>query len=192
MKPHPAPGLSPDHQIDATMAAVMRKHGWESVERNTPLSELLAKEAGDDLLCVGESEITVWDAKREAMRAQLAWIFEKGPDPRVALRRLYALAHEVGPQLLRDLAHEEMALLLGDGAGRATSSARSQAIFGGIKSAIGMSTEFGGNHKGATARARMRASAIGNTNRRGKGLRALPAPRAKSQGQRAGEQIAAA
>lgn len=168
---------NPDQQIDATLGAVMRKNGWEAVEHTTPLSELLAKESDGDLLCSGRSEVTVWEAKRDAMASQLAWIFEKGPDPRVAMRRLYALAHEVGPQYIRKLTHEEMALLLGDGAGRATSSARSQAIFGGIKSALGIGTEFGGNHKSATSRERMRSSAMGNTNRRGKGrLRVVASP----------------
>jgi hypothetical protein len=161
-------GAAAEEQIDRTVAAVHRKHSFEAVEHGTPLAELLRAEEGDDLLCAGQSELTVIEVKREARLAQLAWIFEKGVDPKVAMRRLYTLAHEVGPQLLRELSHEAMALLLGDGAGRATSSARSQAIFGGLKSALGIGTEFGGNHKTAGARARMSASAMGNKNRRGK------------------------
>lgn len=168
MKHLPDPTAA-ERQIDNSLAAIYRKRGYEpeSIEHNTPLSALIAAEAGDELLCADSSELTVIEVKREAWRAQLAWVFEKGADPRVAMRRLYALAHEVGPQLLRELTHEEIALLLGDGAGRATSSARSQAIFGGLKSALGIGTEFGTGHKSAGAREKMRASAMGNANRKG-------------------------
>lgn len=158
---------NPDQQIDATLAALARKHGAAFSETANPLAVLVAKDEESDLLCRGESEVTVWEAKAEAMRSLLDWVFEKGADPRIALRRLYALAHEVGPQLLRDLTHEEIALLLGDGAGRATSSARTQAIFGGLKSALGMTTDFGGMHKTVGARERMSQAQRGNRNRTG-------------------------
>lgn len=175
-QPAPMPDAA-DRQITNTLAALARKRGYEptGIEANTPLSALLAAEEEDDLLCADHSELTVMEVKREAWRALLAWVYEKGADPRVAMRRLYALAHEVGPQLLRELTHEEIALLLGDGAGRATSSARSQAIFGGLKSALGIVTEFGTGHKSAGAREKMRASAMGNTNRKGR-IIALPPP----------------
>lgn len=175
MKPKPAPlPDAADRQIDNTLAALARKHGYEAggVEHSTPLSALLAAEDGDELLCADSSDLTVMEVKVAAWRAQLAWVFEKGADPRIAMRRLFAMAHEIGPQHLRDLTHEEIALLLGDGAGRATSSARSQAIFGGLKSALGIVTEFGTGHKSRGSRDRMSASGMGNKNRAGGAARA--------------------
>lgn len=169
MKSTPSPDAA-DRQIDSTLAALARKHGYEpgDVEHATPLSALLAAEAGDDLLCADSSDLTVMEVKVMAWRAQLAWVFEKGCDPRIAMRRLFAMAHEIGPQHLKELTHEEIALLLGDGAGRATSSARSQAIFGGLKSALGIVTEFGTGHKSRGARDKMSESAKGNRNRAGR------------------------
>ena len=166
--------MEPDQQIESTLAAVYRKHGFQSVETSTPLTSLLEKDAESDAACADAAEITVWEAKSEGMRLMLGWIFEKGVDPRVALRRLYALAAEVGPQHLKELTHEERALLLGDGAGRATSQARSKAIFGGLKSALGITTHFGGVHKTPAACARMSAAQKGNSNRRGQSRPELP------------------
>lgn len=165
------------------MAALNRNYGTGAIEFATPLSELCAAEAG---VCIDEETLakllqemglaadatldgvrTVQEVKTDAVRAMLAFIFSKGPDPRIAIRRLYAVAQEIGPQFIKDMPQEVVALLLGDDAGRATVSARSNAIFHGLKSVRGFKTEIGGNHKTAGAREKMRQAQLGNQNRKG-------------------------
>lgn len=150
-------------RIESALAAVYRASGYEAVERSTPLSELLAAEAGH---CVdGEGhERSVAEVRAETFRWCMLWIFERGFDPRVVVQRVYALAKELSPSAIADMPEEAMALLLFDG-GRATVNARGKAIVGGLKHALGVSTELGGHHKTRGVVEKMRVAQRGNRNR---------------------------
>lgn len=152
-------------RIETTLAAVYRASGYEPVERATPLSELLAAEAG---YCLDENgaERPIAEVRAETFRWWMLWLFEKGFDPRVVVQRVFALAKELTPWVIADMPEEAMALLLFDG-GRATVNARGKAIVGGLKHALGVRTEIGTHHKSAAARERMRKAQIGNRNRAG-------------------------
>lgn len=153
-----------DRQIETAMGAVFRAKGFAAVEHATPFSELVRREEGICVDAAGD-ELAVHDVRVSTFARMLDWIFEKGPDPRVATQRLYTLAKELRPAALGGLSHEQIGLLLGET--RANGSARALMIFGGLKAAAGLTGDFGAAHKSATARAKMAESAKGNTNRRG-------------------------
>jgi hypothetical protein len=119
-----------EDEILSKIDQVMRKHAVEARPAPmTPLEALMAAEEGD------EAEEAEAD-RRMALRVQtfrrlLDFFFECGPDPLQVLRRIYAVAKALRPELIGDMAMEDIAIICGDGGGRSTVSARIKRVYGG-------------------------------------------------------------
>lgn len=167
-------------RIESAMGAVMRSSGYEAIDRNTPLSALVAAEDG---ICLDEEALarllreldmepdahlsgvrSVQEVRAEVFRQMLDWLFERGFDPRVVVQRVFALAKELRPGAIADMPEEAMALLLNDG-GRATVNARGKLVFAGLRAALGGHTALGTHHKTLGSVERMRVAQKGNRNR---------------------------
>lgn len=150
-----------DHEeiIDETLRRVYSReqaHGREPVFHRTPLEDLVAKEAVET---IDEFEIRCEGAER-----LLEYFFADGPDPRHVIRRVYAWVKSQRADLLLNMTHHEIGLLLGES--RAAGSWRVKKIINSrLKSAGFLGTQVPGQ-KSLSACKKYAAAAEGNHNRR--------------------------
>lgn len=91
----------------------------------------------------------------------IQWLFADGPHPLRVVKRLFCYVKYKRPDLLLDMGFRTLGDILGDGGGAnsgATLHAQCVALFGEVP---------GGARKTNGAREKMKASAMGNNNRRG-------------------------
>lgn len=133
----------------SALARAPRGHVYEGVEEETPLTALLAAEAE----AAGGTDL--WEVRAEALQALLGWLWGDGNHPARVVRRAYAMAKKMAPDLVEGMNQTELALMLGET--RAAYSARMIRLFG-----------RGGNdgRKNPAACARFAAAAEKNRSRR--------------------------
>ena len=146
-------------QIEALMGRVYYRNGYTSdrMDTGTPLDALLRAEDGEpeDHYCAGVV----------MLRRFLEWVFEGGPNPAIALQRLYVVARAVALDLILNMSGEEIASIFGQG--RAAESARIVMLNQKMK-AVGFRHTTFRHQKSTTARAKMSHAQRGNHNRRSK------------------------
>lgn len=132
----------------------------------TPLDELIRGEVerGVDVDGGGGgAEVCV--ERQEVFRALLGYFFADGVHPLDVVRRVYAVAKAVAPDLIGDMSLEDLAVLCGDG-GRATVSARIKRVYNRYieeSGGRGVQAHF---QKSATTVRRYAEAQKGNRNRR--------------------------
>lgn len=145
--------------IDATLKRVYSREqalGREPVYHRTPLEDLIAQEDGET-----SDDFAI---RCEGADRQLEYIFADGPDPRHVIRRLYAWVKARRSDLLLNMTHHEIGLLLGET--RAAGSWRVKKIVNSrLKSAGFKGTQLAAQ-KSSSACEKYAASAKGNNNRR--------------------------
>jgi hypothetical protein len=150
-----------DHEIviSETLRRVYARevaHNREPVYHRTPLDELVRKEEGED-----DEEFRI---RCEGADRQLEYFFEDGPDPAAVVRRVFAWAKARRADLLLNMTHHEIGLLLGET--RAAGSYRVKRIVNSRLRAAGFhGTQLPGQ-KSQTACEKYASSAEGNSNRR--------------------------
>lgn len=157
---HPAtpPALSAE-AVRELMARVYRRSGHDlsglDHTTSTPLDDLIRQEEGqpEDHYCAGN----------EMLGRFLEWVFQRGPNPPEVMKRIYAVAHALRPDLLLNMSGAEIAAIFDET--RAAESARMMLLNKKMKAAGFKHTSFVAR-KSETARRRMALSALGNQNRR--------------------------
>lgn len=149
----------PAEIVRELMARVYRRSGHElsglDHTISTPLDDLIRQEEGqpEDHYCSGI----------EMLGRFLDWVFQKGPNPPEVMKRVYAVAHALRPDLLLNMSGSEIAAIFQET--RAAESARMMLLNKKMKAAGFKHTSFVAR-KSETARRRMALSALGNQNRR--------------------------
>jgi len=145
--------------IDATLKRVYSReaaHGREPVYHRTPLAELISREEGES-----SEEFAI---RCEGADRQLEYFFADGPDPRHVIRRVYAWVKARRADLILNMTHHEIGLLLGES--RAAGSYRVKKIVNRrLKAAGFLGTQLPGQ-KSSSACEKYAAAAEGNHNRR--------------------------
>ena len=163
-----------ERRIEAALAKASRRRGDE-VEGWTPVDELMLRddlrEYEKEVLRVAEETPDVErndDAKfqlfAEWMRLWFDFVFEDGPHPGWALRRVYALARRYRPHVIMHMNGTDLALIFGES--RAAQSWRMQQLFDRLK-ACGVAGNRGSGFKMESTRVGYAKAAKGNHNRRG-------------------------
>jgi hypothetical protein len=80
--------------------------GREPVLTRTPLDEVMAREEGEP--------IDAYAMRIEAMRDLMSYFFAEGPHPEAVLKRVFAVAKAIFPQLVFNMSCEEIGLLFGE------------------------------------------------------------------------------
>lgn len=144
-------------RIEHVLGAVYRDGRWDGVEHATPLSDLLATERADGIQTEEEK------IRDEAFARLVDFLFADGPHPGCVVRRIFALAKAIRPQVLCTMSLEEIHLMLGET--RAAGSWRIKKIFSGYLAAAGGRAVKARFQKLDTARAAMSRAQRGNHNR---------------------------
>lgn len=100
------------------------------------------------------------------MEALLDLLLEAGPRWQATVQMAYALAKALSPELIAGMSLEDIAVLGGDGGGRATPSARIKRVYSRRVEAAGLSATFLHFQKSATTVAKYSIAQQGNQNRR--------------------------
>jgi hypothetical protein len=150
-------GVRHEQDVEAMLRDVYRMHGWSAAELVTPLSALLAPD--------GQQTAEDYEIGAAMLRRFFVWLFQGGPDPRKVSQRVYVVARALDPSLLLSMSGEQVSVIFGQG--RAAESARLRMLAGLYVKAGYKNTQFRVG-KSATAKERMRRSAMGNKNRAGK------------------------
>lgn len=151
------------------MAAVRARddHGWEPVEKRTPLDALIATESAD----VSREEMQI---KLEAFHELLAYFFQRGPHPAHVMQLVYAVAKALRPDLIAHMTVRDLAKMFAD-----TPAAWSWRIEQCVSKLIAKAGMRGVRlpfQKTDSARASYRAAQQGNTNRAVKRRPRAPLP----------------
>ena len=149
-----------DHE--STIMETLR-HAWsreqaagrEPVYTRTPIDEMISREDGE--------AADEYLARVEAMRDLMGYFFADGPHPAAVLKRVFAVAKAIFPELVLNMSCEEIGLLFGET--KAAVSYRIKLLVNKPIAAL-----FGHDvqlpwQKSASACAKYRAQAMGNTNR---------------------------
>lgn len=131
--------------------------GMGALHGESPLESLMRMEEGDP-----DEE---WKIRDETIQRVLGFFFAVGPDPLEVVRRVFATAKAVSPELLGDMSLEDIALLCGDG-GRATVSARAKRIYNRTLEKAGMKAVKAPYQKSEEAVRTFREAQKGNQNRK--------------------------
>ena len=134
-----------------------QSHGREPVYQRTPLDEILQKENGSGELSVQEYT--------PAFLMMMGYFFSEGPHPGTVMRRVFAFAKALCPDLMLNMSLHEVGLMFGET--KAAAGWR-------IKQLINRPAQASGVHghtlpwqKSASTVAKYASAARGNTNRRG-------------------------
>jgi len=157
-------------RIDQTLArTAARRH--EAIDVRTPADELELLEELEalesrSLAAAREMEDDHWPLYSRWFALWFEFIFEDGPSPHWALRRLYTLARRYRPELIAHMNGTEVGLLFGRT--RAAESNRLQLLFDRLHK-CGVAGFRGGGAKRESTRETFATKAKGNQNRaRGK------------------------
>lgn len=144
-----------DQRINSALARVASKRGYtqESVTTRTPLDELIEAEEQSEL--AGD--------RGNVLRRVLLFFYADGMHPGAVLRRVYALAKAIDPELIGDMTCDDLALMFGET--KAAQSWRIQRIFSGYQRAAGVNGFKASFQKSESARAAYSRAQRGNNNR---------------------------
>lgn len=166
--------MSTDHH-EKRIGELLERKAWqaqkaglvaESVSHQTPLSALLAGEAGDD-----EDEQR---RRSEVLVAFIDFVLQDGAHPGDAMKNFYAVVHALRPQALHNWTCEDFGQLFGQT--KAAHSWRVKKLFGPFMEARGARPIRARFQKAASASASYAAAQKGNRNRR----HGLPRPEEKA------------
>jgi hypothetical protein len=142
-----------DSRCHRVIRASAQRNGWEAVQDDTPLSELVNRAAAE------ESEVVdaEMELRQKHFNTMLEWIFgdTEGPHPAYVMRRLFGLTFHRRPDLLAYMTMADLGLLLGESS--AAFSFRLKQLFPGIPCR---------SQKRMGAKANYSAAQKGNRNRR--------------------------
>lgn len=151
-----------EQAVLATLGAVRRRRGFAEMEAQTrsSLASFLAVEsrAGG-----GEPDSVEEFYRVQTFRRLLAYVFEEGPDPAQAMRRLYALAKSYTPELLFNMSDHEIGMIFGE-TRAAVSWRRDKLVTKKLKAAGAKSTHVR-CQKTESARRKFSKAQRGNRNR---------------------------
>lgn len=152
-----------EKRIGETLAQVYWKKGFrqEAVTTRTPLADLLAKEEAAD----------VQEERRETLGVLLRYFFADGPHPGAVVRRLFAVAKAVAPELIVDMTVEELGLMFGET--KAAQSWRIKKIFSNYQRDRGVKGFKAAFQKSEHSTAAFSRAQRGNHNRRKKSAHKL-------------------
>lgn len=152
-----------DREINSVLARAALKQGYsaEAVTVRTPLDDLIRGEEVD-----GESDDEVAELRRKILRHLLRFFFADGPHPGAVVRRVYAVAKPLTPELIMHMTCEDLANMLGET--KAAHSWRILKIFSDYQRARGVKGFKAAFQKSESARAKYSRAQQGNSNRRGK------------------------
>lgn len=142
------------NSVLARLAAV-RGYVHEATAPRTPLDELLAAEEGE----VEQEE------RSEVLVAMLCFLAADGPHPGAIVRRFYALAKALRPELIGHMSVEEIGLMMGETP--AAVSWRIKRIFSDYQRERGVKGFKAVFQKSDSAREAYARAQRGNNNRRG-------------------------
>lgn len=150
-----APALH-ERRIQSTLAHVYRVTSMsEPVTTSTPLDALLRAE---------EAEPEAHAIREEAFDGLMNYLFSDGPHPGCVVRRAYALAKSIRPELIAHMSLEDLGQMLGET--RAAQSWRIKKIFSNYLASAGCRATHARFQKSATACDKYSAVQRGNHNRR--------------------------
>lgn len=130
--------------------------GREPVYTRTPIDEMISREDGE--------AIDAYLMRVEAMRDLMRYFFAEGPHPAAVLKRVFAVAKAIFPDLVLNMSCEEVGMLFGET--KAAVSYRIKLLVNRpIAALFGHSVQLPWQ-KSSSACAKYRSQAMGNTNRR--------------------------
>lgn len=153
--------MTHEQKIDMTL-----RHAWsreqsagrEPVYTRTPIDEMISREDGEPL--------DEYLMRVEAMRDLMGYFFADGPHPAAVLKRVFAVAKAIFPELVLNMSCEEIGLLFGET--KAAVSYRIKLLVNRpIAALFGHGVQLPWQ-KSSIACAKYREQALGNTNRRKK------------------------
>lgn len=140
-------------RINDHLGVVYRRGGFEAVDTVTPVDAIEPEEDSTDQQKVRD----------EAFRKLLGYFFEDGPHPGVVMRRVYATAWALAPEMIGHMSQRDLAKLFDETP--AAVSWRVKKMFDGYLAAAGMRGRLAGQ-KSDSARASYSRAQRGNKNRK--------------------------
>lgn len=149
-------GDAHDKRINSALAIAAHKRGYqlESITTDTPLDWLIRAEEGDQ------------DIHDEALTKVLLYFYADGPHPGCVLRRVFAVAKAIRPDLLLNMTDAEIGQMFDET--RAAQSWRRDKIFSNYQKERGVKGFKSPSQKSEGSRDAFSDAQRGNTNRRGK------------------------
>lgn len=146
-----------DHErrIQETLAMRAARNGYsqEGVTWQTPLSDLIA----------AEERAEMEGGRGDVLRQMLLFFYADGLHPGAVLRRVFAVAKAIKPELIGDMSLEELALMFGET--KAAQSWRIKRIFSDYQRQAGVKGFKASFQKSEAAVAAMSRAQRGNKNR---------------------------
>lgn len=159
-------------EVQEALDAVIAKNahrvagGCDAHRVHTPMDALIASEVESGLDTEGVRECD--DAminRQEIFRTLLNYFFADGINPLDVIRRVYAVAKAVAPDLIADMSLEDLAVLCADG-GRATPSARIKRVYNRYIEERGGGVRHAHFQKSPTTVKKYAKAQAGNNNRK--------------------------
>ncbi len=147
-----------DLRINSVLArrALRRGYSQESITTETPLTELIQ----------AEERTAVAGEKGDVLKRMMQFFYADGQHPGAVLRRVFAVAKAIDPELLGHMNLEELGLMFGET--KAAQSWRVKKIFSDYQKERGVKGFKANFQKSETACGAMSRAQRGNKNRSGK------------------------